>query len=328
MGVRKTAIGDWTAARLIRARAIDANAAATNTKPNSRGVLHAIAMIDRSALDRAKKRAPSRTSPEWFGSPLTLVARMACNRVTLSAFIAGVTAIPKGEIGAIHLQATKTLLDVAEPRVELVLKKLNGIQFKGRKLAVRPRFARREEVVATRTPRRRACATAGRGGNGTVERGACFHLRVGNLENASVIGVAGGERRPNAGVQRRGFLDDPRAVRLCAKLKVNDSIAGRLMASWLCGGAIAGETSRSCTAKNASPAGSCLCQITTTTWRPVRSAGMRMLQSYDSDVPPAGLDAVPFVTGNAGSWSAHRPSFSRAPHVSVCVAALKPDFVR
>ncbi|MEY2562991.1 MAG: ATP-dependent helicase DeaD [Verrucomicrobiota bacterium] len=51
--------------------------------------------------------------------------------------IAGVTAIPKGEIGAIHLQATKTLVDVAETRVELVLKKLNGIQFKGRKLLVR-----------------------------------------------------------------------------------------------------------------------------------------------------------------------------------------------
>ncbi|HEX8280541.1 MAG TPA: DbpA RNA binding domain-containing protein, partial [Chthoniobacterales bacterium] len=51
--------------------------------------------------------------------------------------IAGVTAIPKGEIGAIHLQATKTLVDVAESRVALVLKKLNGIQFKGRKLAVR-----------------------------------------------------------------------------------------------------------------------------------------------------------------------------------------------
>ena len=51
--------------------------------------------------------------------------------------IAGVTAIPKSEIGAIHLQATKTLVDVAEPRVDLVLKKLNGIQFKGRKLAVR-----------------------------------------------------------------------------------------------------------------------------------------------------------------------------------------------
>ena len=51
--------------------------------------------------------------------------------------IAGVTAIPKGEIGAIHLQATKTLVDVAEGRVPLILKKLNGIQFKGRKLAVR-----------------------------------------------------------------------------------------------------------------------------------------------------------------------------------------------
>ncbi len=51
--------------------------------------------------------------------------------------IAGVTAIPKGEIGAIHLEATKTLVDVAEARVTLLLKKLNGIQFKGRKLAVR-----------------------------------------------------------------------------------------------------------------------------------------------------------------------------------------------
>jgi ATP-dependent RNA helicase DeaD len=51
--------------------------------------------------------------------------------------IAGVTAIPRGEIGAIHLQATKTLVDVAEPRIPLVLKKLNGIQFKGRKLLVR-----------------------------------------------------------------------------------------------------------------------------------------------------------------------------------------------
>jgi ATP-dependent RNA helicase DeaD len=51
--------------------------------------------------------------------------------------ITGVTAIPKGEIGAIHLQATKSFVDVAEPRVALVLKKLNGIQFKGRKLLVR-----------------------------------------------------------------------------------------------------------------------------------------------------------------------------------------------
>ncbi len=51
--------------------------------------------------------------------------------------IAGVTAIPKGEIGAIHLQASKTLVDVNEARVPLLLKKLNGIQFKGRKLLVK-----------------------------------------------------------------------------------------------------------------------------------------------------------------------------------------------
>lgn len=51
--------------------------------------------------------------------------------------IAGVTAIPKGEIGAIHLQATKTFVDGAEAKVELVLKRLNGIQFKRRKLLVR-----------------------------------------------------------------------------------------------------------------------------------------------------------------------------------------------
>ena len=50
--------------------------------------------------------------------------------------IAGVTAIPKGEIGAIHLQATKSLVDVTK-RGSPILKKLNGIQFKGRKLLVR-----------------------------------------------------------------------------------------------------------------------------------------------------------------------------------------------
>jgi ATP-dependent RNA helicase DeaD len=51
--------------------------------------------------------------------------------------IIGTTAIAKGEIGAIHLQPTKTFVDVAEARVELVLNKLNGIKFKGKKLAVR-----------------------------------------------------------------------------------------------------------------------------------------------------------------------------------------------
>src|SRR3712207_7338173 len=46
--------------------------------------------------------------------------------------IIGTTAITKAEIGAIHLQPTKTFVDVAEARVDLVLQKLNGIQFKGK----------------------------------------------------------------------------------------------------------------------------------------------------------------------------------------------------
>lgn len=74
--------------------------------------------------------------------------------------IAGVTAIPKGEIGAIHLQATKTLVDVAEPRVQLVLKKLNGIQFKGRKLAVRL-AAEGAKKVAKRTRTAHSAAAIG-----------------------------------------------------------------------------------------------------------------------------------------------------------------------
>ncbi|MEP6956673.1 MAG: DbpA RNA binding domain-containing protein, partial [Chthoniobacterales bacterium] len=66
--------------------------------------------------------------------------------------ITGVTAIPKGEIGAIHLQATKSLVDVAETRVELILQKLNGIQFKGRKLAVR--LATQGAKKTERSPKR------------------------------------------------------------------------------------------------------------------------------------------------------------------------------
>ncbi len=50
--------------------------------------------------------------------------------------IAGVAKIPKEFIGAIHLQPQQTLVDVAEDQVKAVIKKLNGIKFKGNKLAV------------------------------------------------------------------------------------------------------------------------------------------------------------------------------------------------
>ena len=92
---------------------------------------------DHSGVARAKKPEWSRTNPAWSASPSTSGRAHGVQPGDFVGVIAGVTAIPKGEIGAIHLQATKTLVDVAEPRVALILKKLNGIQFKGRKLAVR-----------------------------------------------------------------------------------------------------------------------------------------------------------------------------------------------
>jgi ATP-dependent RNA helicase DeaD len=50
--------------------------------------------------------------------------------------ICGGARLPKEEIGAITLLDKQTLVDVADGSSALVLKKLNGIKFKGRKLAV------------------------------------------------------------------------------------------------------------------------------------------------------------------------------------------------
>ena len=50
--------------------------------------------------------------------------------------IAGAAKIPKENIGAIILQDHHTLIDVAESQLPSVLKKLNGIEFKGKKLNV------------------------------------------------------------------------------------------------------------------------------------------------------------------------------------------------
>jgi ATP-dependent RNA helicase DeaD len=52
--------------------------------------------------------------------------------------ILGAVKIEKGCVGAIHLQSGQTFVDVAEQHAKLVLKKLNGIQFKGRKLSISP----------------------------------------------------------------------------------------------------------------------------------------------------------------------------------------------
>jgi ATP-dependent RNA helicase DeaD len=50
--------------------------------------------------------------------------------------ICGGARLPKEEIGAINLMDKQTLVDVSDEGAPVVLKKLNGIRFKGRKLAV------------------------------------------------------------------------------------------------------------------------------------------------------------------------------------------------
>jgi ATP-dependent RNA helicase DeaD len=51
--------------------------------------------------------------------------------------IMGVARIPKECVGAINLLPKQTLVDVADEHAKLVLSKLNGIKFKGHKLAIR-----------------------------------------------------------------------------------------------------------------------------------------------------------------------------------------------
>jgi ATP-dependent RNA helicase DeaD len=48
--------------------------------------------------------------------------------------IVGITKLPKESIGVIRLQPKQAFVDVAEEHAELIVSKLNGIQFKGRKL--------------------------------------------------------------------------------------------------------------------------------------------------------------------------------------------------
>ena len=50
--------------------------------------------------------------------------------------IAGVTRLPRECIGAIHIFPRQTWVDVAEEHAPMVLKKLQGVKFKGRKLAL------------------------------------------------------------------------------------------------------------------------------------------------------------------------------------------------
>jgi ATP-dependent RNA helicase DeaD len=60
--------------------------------------------------------------------------------------IVGMTKLPKEAVGVIRLQAKQSFVDVAEEQADLIVGKLNGITFKGRKLwCKRPVAAKREE---------------------------------------------------------------------------------------------------------------------------------------------------------------------------------------
>jgi ATP-dependent RNA helicase DeaD len=48
--------------------------------------------------------------------------------------IVGITKLPKEKVGVIRVQTKQTLVDVAEENADLIVSKLNGIEFKGRKL--------------------------------------------------------------------------------------------------------------------------------------------------------------------------------------------------
>ena len=52
--------------------------------------------------------------------------------------ILGTAKITKSSVGAIHLQPRETYVDVCDEHAALVLKKLNGIQFKGHRLSISP----------------------------------------------------------------------------------------------------------------------------------------------------------------------------------------------
>jgi ATP-dependent RNA helicase DeaD len=48
--------------------------------------------------------------------------------------IVGITKLPKEIVGVIRLQTKQAFVDIAEEHADLVASKLNGIEFKGRKL--------------------------------------------------------------------------------------------------------------------------------------------------------------------------------------------------
>ena len=66
--------------------------------------------------------------------------------------IVGITKLPKEIVGVIRLQTKQTFVDVAEENAELVVSKLNGIEFKGRKLWCKRATVAKPEARGTNSP--------------------------------------------------------------------------------------------------------------------------------------------------------------------------------
>ena len=65
--------------------------------------------------------------------------------------IAGITKLPKETVGVIRLQTKQSFVDVAEEHAELIVSKLNGIDFKGRKLWCKRAVAGKPEPGTAKT---------------------------------------------------------------------------------------------------------------------------------------------------------------------------------
>src|SRR5262249_25110590 len=95
-------------------------------------------MERREKPSRSPRREPSPVSHEEG------MVRLAFNvghahQITPGDFvgvIAGVTRLPKDVVGRIEILDRETLVDVSDECADAVLKKLNGIKFKGRRLNV------------------------------------------------------------------------------------------------------------------------------------------------------------------------------------------------
>lgn len=104
----------------------------------------------RKPVFKAAARPGPMPGKEWKAAPKPEVREPGMARIILGAgrdhkiqpgdvvgVIVGMTKIPKEKVGQIKMRAKETLVDVAEEHRELILKKLGGIDFKGRKLWVK-----------------------------------------------------------------------------------------------------------------------------------------------------------------------------------------------